>query len=46
MQINVTEVSRIEAAAVTMTEAMSKLYRILSHAEYCAFCDRVFGNWG
>ena len=35
-----------DAAAVTITEAMSKLYRTLSHAEYCAFCDRVFGNWG
>jgi hypothetical protein len=35
-----------DAAAVTMTEAMSKLYRMLSHTDYCAFCDRVFGNWG
>lgn len=35
-----------DAAAVTITEAMSKLARLVSQTEYCLFCDRVFGNWG
>ena len=35
-----------DAAAVTITESLSKLARLLSQTDYCAFCDRVFGNWG
>ena len=35
-----------DEAAVTITEAMSKLARLVSQADYCVFCDRVFGNWG
>ena len=34
------------AAAMAMADALSALARLVSQAEYCAFCDRVFGNWG
>ena len=35
-----------DAAAVTMVEALGDLARLVSQSDYCAFCDRVFGNWG
>ena len=34
------------AAALTMVEALGDLARLVSQADYCVFCDRVFGNWG
>ena len=34
------------AAALTMVEALGDLARLVSQSDYCAFCDRVFGNWG
>jgi hypothetical protein len=34
------------AAAMAMADALSALAPLVSQTDYCAFCDRVFGNWG
>ena len=34
------------AAAMAMADALCALAPLVSQTDFCAFCDRVFGNWG